>query len=75
MFGHENEGFNMMGEGYNMMGFGWIFVILVIIILVYIFKNDTTNGKKSTKDILDERYAKGEIDVEEYKEKKKILEI
>ena len=66
MWGYHNEGFNMMG-------FGWIFLILVIVVLLYIFKGDKTD-KKSAKDILDERYAKGDIDIEEYKERKKNLE-
>lgn len=65
MFGY-NEGYHMMG------GFSWIFLILLVIVLVYLFNNKSS--KKSARDILDERYAKGEIDLEEYNERKKNLE-
>lgn len=65
--------FGYHGEGFGMMGFGWISIVLIFIIIVYLLSNNKSD-KKSAKDILDERYAKGEIDIEEYKEKKKNLE-
>jgi len=63
--------FNGYHGGFGMMGFGWIFFILIIALVIYLFSNK--NDKKSAKDILDERYAKGEIDLEEYQERKKNL--
>lgn len=67
MFGY-NEGYHMMG------GFGWIFFLLIIIVVVYLLKGGNNTNKKSARDILDERYAKGEIDLEEYNERKKNLD-
>jgi len=57
------------------MGFGWIFLIVFIGIAIYFFTQPGGNkkSKKSAQDILDERYAKGEIEEQEYKEKSKNL--
>ena len=52
--------FNGYHGGFGMMGFGWIFFILIIALVIYLLSNKS--DKKSAKDILDERYAKGEID-------------
>ena len=67
---------------HGFMGFGWIIWLAIIAIAVWLIlrfttknriKGDTSRGKSSI-DILDERYAKGEIDKEEYEERKsKIL--
>lgn len=53
------------------MGFGWIVPILFIFILFY-FINSNSN-KESAQEILDRKYANGEIDEEEYKRKKEML--
>jgi putative membrane protein len=67
---------------YGGMGFGWIFmilfwalVILVIFFLIkYIAGRDRTESPKETAlDILKKRYAKGEINKEEFEDKKKDL--
>lgn len=57
------------------MIFGWIFFILLIGLVIYLFKPKNTNNTldKSAQDILDERYAKGEIEQGEYEEKSKNL--
>ena len=57
------------------MGLGWIVFILLIVYFVYLFnqKNINTKSEKSAQDILDERYAKGEIQEEEYKQQSKEL--
>jgi putative membrane protein len=58
------------------MGFGWIFIILVIALLVWlVLKNSSKTGltqeQRSPIELLKERYAKGEIDKEEFEQKKK----
>ena len=58
------------------MGFGmWITFILFILIVFYFFKESTKSQQKdsSAQDILDQRYANGEIDTQEYEEKSKTL--
>jgi putative membrane protein len=58
-------------------GFMWLFWILLIIVLLWIVKVASGGGSpssgsgKSALDILKERYARGEIDQEEYEQKKK----
>lgn len=72
---------HMFGWGYGMNGgwFGMFIPIILIGIIVYaiykITSNNTTsreNGNRSL-EILNERYAKGEISEEEYIQKKKIM--
>lgn len=62
-----------------MMGFGLLFVILAVVALVYglgwlrqegrsPFPDDYRGNRKSPLDILQERYARGEISKAEYEE-------
>jgi putative membrane protein len=72
---------NMMhyGTGYGGM-FMWIIILIVIGVLVYFFvqsqnkKGQTPAQNESHLDILKRRYAKGEIEKEEYEKMKKDLE-
>ncbi|WP_345992677.1 SHOCT domain-containing protein [Sulfurimonas sp. HSL-1716] len=66
------NGYMMSGWGF-MMGFGWLIFILAIVGVVYFMNNSSKNDEPSAKDILDKRYANGEIDEEEYKRKKENL--
>lgn len=73
-----------MGYGSHMFS-GWggylavilllIFLILIVIGAIYMIKslnqNQAKNQGKSSREILEERYAKGEIDKEEFDKKKK----
>ena len=54
------------------MGFGWIIPLLFIVIFVY-FINNLLKGDSSAQEILDKKYADGEISQEEYKAKKAAL--
>lgn len=73
-----------MGYGFPVFGgFGWIFMVLfwglVIWGIVSLVRGSMGNGsggrtiEKSALDILKERYAKGEINKEEFESKKKDL--
>ncbi|MBI1396835.1 MAG: SHOCT domain-containing protein [Betaproteobacteria bacterium] len=71
-------GWNYMG--WNDMGFGMIgsvvFWIVIIAVLLYVFRgrgNDTTERPRSALDILNERYARGEIEKEEFDRKRRDL--
>ena len=83
-FGNNNSTNNMMNFGFGPLGdFGWIFMILwwVLIIagIVALIKwlasqsRGPREGEKSALDVLKERYAKGEINKQEFEEKKKDL--
>ncbi len=62
----------MNGWGFG-MGFGWIIPLLFIFALVYFINSNNNNDKESVQDILDRKYANGEIGEEEYKRKKEQL--
>lgn len=60
------------GHGWG-MGFSiWCIMIVVGFILFYFLKGHT-KGYSSAQDILDKRYANGEINTKEYEEKSNIL--
>lgn len=70
----------MWGNPGFMGGFMWIFWIAVIVGLVFLIKWIVQQGKPSESSandnplgILKRRYARGEIDKEEYEQKKKDL--
>ena len=68
----------MFYEGHHWFGGGfmWIFWILLIVVIFWgakiISSSETnkTDNQKSALDILNDRYAKGEIDKEEYEQKR-----
>jgi len=72
----------MMGEYGHGWGMGWWWIIGLIILIAVIWivvktmnRQSTTSqeSKKTAREILDERYAKGKIDKTEYEERKKDL--
>ena len=77
-------------DGYNMMGnfgsgFGWIFMIfwwvLIIAGIVALVKWGVSASRRSTAreqgalNILKKRYARGEIDKEEFEQKRRDMEL
>ncbi len=71
--------FHGMHEHVWAMGWVWIIAILFIIIVIWFIvkvvnlNNQQGSNSKTPLDILKERYAKGEIDKEEFEERKKDL--
>lgn len=59
-------------HGFEML-FGWLVPIILIVLLMYYLNSDKKDDS-SARDILDKRYANGEIDDNEYKKKRDILE-
>jgi len=59
-------------------GFMWLFWILLIIAIVFIFQNvakgNSSSANESPLEILKKRYARGEIDEEEYERRRNELE-
>ena len=69
----------MMGSGF---GFGfsglgmvlvWIVIIGAVVLLIRAFAGGASGGGNSARHLLDERFARGEIDREEYEEKRRLL--
>lgn len=61
------------------MGLGWIIGLLVLVAIIWLISQAFTKGgqpiekKNSALDILKERYARGEIDKQEFETRKKDL--
>jgi putative membrane protein len=71
------HGFGGMGVG---MGWGWIIGLIVLVVFIWFIvrtvnrdQASSQTNNKSTLDILKERYARGEIDKDEFEEKKRTL--
>ncbi|MDA8222086.1 SHOCT domain-containing protein [Desulfosporosinus sp.] len=69
--------------GMGMLGFGiqLVFLIALIGLIIYLFRRMSSHapqrgliGRDRALDVLNERYARGEIDLEEYQIRKKELQ-
>lgn len=69
------------GWGYGMMGgFGWLFMLLVFVAVAVLvagllrdmfeYRRHRRSPSRTALDILDERYARGEIDADEYRRRR-----
>lgn len=70
-----NHGWGM-GFGWFFMAAFWILVVLGIIYLIKVIAGDARKGEReeTALDILKKRYARGEVNKEEFEEKKKDLQ-
>ena len=65
-----------MGRGWWwVMGIGWLIFLVVIVILAVVLVRGSANGRSrgSADDILAERFARGEIDDDEYRRRRAAL--
>ncbi len=72
--GNYDAGWGLMGFGMIGMSLFWILLIVAIVVLVKgAWRSDTSVGRpreKTALDILKERYARGEIETEEFGQKR-----
>ena len=62
-----------IGHGWG-MGLGmWLLPVVLIVVVVYLLKDSNKDKPHSAQDILDRRFANGEIDLEEYQERSNAL--
>ncbi|MGA7982572.1 MAG: SHOCT domain-containing protein [Chromatiaceae bacterium] len=66
------------GFGFGIPGLGmvlfWGLIIVAVVLVARSFYGSQERGsQKSAREILDERYARGEIDKQEYEERKQAL--
>ena len=76
MYGTIGTGMNGMSWG---MGFGWLIGLVLLVLIIWAVTKGINSGnsapdeRKSALDILKERYVRGEINKEEYEDRKSVL--
>ena len=74
------EGEQVMGNGFGIgiPGLGmilvWGLILVVVLLLVRAIGGGFPRAGKSARQVLDERFARGEIDQREYEERRRLLE-
>ncbi|MGK7396352.1 MAG: SHOCT domain-containing protein [Candidatus Cyclobacteriaceae bacterium M3_2C_046] len=73
----------MMHDGYGFWGMGWIWWLIIIVIVALIVwavvnagsrrPSGAPHARETALEVLERRYAKGAISTEEYRERKKEL--
>ena len=69
---------DMIGHGLG-MGWWWIIGITILVVVIWVIVNRTNQqrslqkNEQSAIDVLRDRYARGEIDKEEFEKRKKVL--
>ena len=72
---------HMGGMGWGMAIFGWVFMTLILTLVVWLIWSSgrrpepSGQGGRRALSLLDERYAGGDIDRDEYLERKSDLEL
>jgi len=61
-------------NGWGGMGFGMILFWVLVLVVVVVLLGKRNRVRPSAREVLDERYARGEIDREEYEKKRAALE-
>ena len=65
-------------SGTDWIGMGFMMVFLVIVLLVAIWAitqwTRTSDRPESARDILDERFARGEIEIDDYQDRRRALD-
>ena len=71
---------HMGGWGWGMAIFGLVFMVLIVVLVAWLIWLATRrpgsfgDGRRGAVDLLDERYARGEIDRDEYLQRKSDLD-
>lgn len=75
---HWGDGYGWMGGGWIFMAFFWILIIIGIVTGVRWLSAGASRGESAQRrtplEILDERYARGEIERDEYEQKRRDLD-
>jgi len=77
MWGHWGEYGNGWGMGFGMLFFWGVLIVALVVLGKYIWGSGICAGRdreKNALDILKERYARGEIEREEFEQKKRDLD-
>lgn len=71
---HDND--HMGGGWWWMMGVGWLVFLAIVVTLGFVLARGFSSrdrGSRSAQDILAERFARGEIDEDEYRKRRDAL--
>lgn len=75
----DHMGDHMSGWGWGMMGLFWLFSVLIVALVVWAVWALVRHGSgRSTRSgavaVLEERFARGDLSPEEYRERREVLE-